>query len=117
MAGVLNADTGANYASQFVYSLSSTAGASGVTGQTSFYAGSLETLASVNELDIPLYAGTTFPKVVIVKDLRFRSGASATNNASVYGGGVWNNTAAVTSIKFTLANMSTGTSFVIYGTN
>lgn len=123
----LSTDTSAHYDIQYVAANTITVQGSHTFGATSFNDGGngglLGASATANvpsrlKMDIPLYAGTTFQKVVGFEFGGIDAATSASDGWTYRADGLWRNTAAVTSIKlFTgnAANFVTGSAFYLYG--
>lgn len=115
-----NNNTGSNYARHVINNLSGgSITASGSTSQTSILLATTPTNASyatVQLLDIHNYTSSTSNKTarwVVGKDT---NGLYASNYIQI-GSGLWINTAAITSVKFSLfsGTFNTGTSIALYG--
>jgi hypothetical protein len=116
-----NGDTGSNYDWTHVYSavgVSPTVGAShGVTSEGVCVLGATGAFAGGGKFVIPQYSGTTFYKQANGL-CGGGNGGSSYEFANNYSG-AWHNTAAITSITFTLGagNFSVGDTIVLYGLN
>jgi hypothetical protein len=118
----LNGDSAANYASQYIQGNAATASAVEAASASSIAIGAIAaataTASHVGSIAIviPQYAGTTFFK----QAFSFGTLTAALTTGNMYAmvrGGVWANTAAVTSITLLPAagNFIAGTRFTLYG--
>jgi hypothetical protein len=118
----LNGDTGSNYAWQRVFGNSGTPVADQSTAQAFIRSGELSTAGdaanyqSQFEIRIPGYAGTTFAKSVL-SDYSVVNNSTITALYDIHVSGMWNSTAAVSSLALTLPSDSyaTGTTISLYG--
>jgi hypothetical protein len=117
----INGDTGSTYASHRLDADGTNVGAVGFANSTyNLYGyipnnGALASTFSGQIIDLIDYASTTKTKTT-----RFFSGInvnSSSNTQLQLSSGLWNSTAAVTSISFTVANYNfqSGTTFALYG--
>lgn len=116
-----NADTGANYNTQVVAGLNSTASIGNATSTaqaqvfTTSAASAPANVPGIGEIRIPFYKQTVFNKEAICQS-GWRDSTPQTAENGVWF--EWMNTAAITQIVFGLtsgANFVTGSSFVLYG--
>lgn len=113
-----NADTAANYAGQ-IWSYGTTG--SLATGQTSVSCGVVTgvsgALASTSKIEIAGYLSTAFDKQLSCRTDRASQVSGAAGAAIYLFNGWWLNTAAITSVKFTLSagNFSIGDILAAYG--
>lgn len=110
----LNSDTGSNYSTTQLQVYGATVASNGYSNQTSIFLTS-QYASGTNEWTVVLwnfqnYSNTTTNKTVLGRYSR------QTNEVSA-GVGLWRNTAAITTIKFTATGGSfvTGSTFTLYG--
>jgi len=118
-----NADTGANYDTQYLYGNHATIAAAGVAGSSIPYAGVIPgtnvvrgSMQAVVDMIIPNYLGTTFEKVCFV--CSGFSDSTVTNNYFWNSVTNWRNTAAITEVKLithSSSNWKAGTRATLYG--
>ena len=112
----LNSDTGSNYARHLLQGDGSSVTSGAQTSTDGFYginsagASAAANIFGVAVIDILDFASTN-------KQTTFRSltGVSAANSRISLRSGLWNNTAAVTSITFAQADLLAGSRFSLYG--
>lgn len=114
-----NSDTAANYARHSLIGDGTTASASGTASTTSIYGGYASNDASIvgaTIIDILDYASTTKNKTTRVFNGIDTNGAGFVTGVVYLQSGLWNSTAAISTITITAAaNFTTETQFALYG--
>lgn len=113
----MNADSGANYDSQFQLGYGTTANVGEQFASTAgMKIGQVDSVVAGGEIIIPNYSGSTIGKMAVGKFSK--SGGTSTGLLEVGNfGGRWRSTAAITQLDFTndAGNFAIGTKLTVYG--
>jgi hypothetical protein len=115
-----NGDTGGNYAFNGYYETTTTVTGISNTDVSGCKGGlAVNPGTSSNIFEMFGYADTAFPKTGWTENNSFSSVSSGATNFQQITSCLWNNTAAITSMTFTLSSgdFTAGTKFIIYGVN
>ena len=113
-----NGDTGNNYGDQSGAFTPSGGSTPAHANQAFAICGIFGTFSAAGSIEIPFYT-TSGPKNYIFQSCWFPQTSSTSNFQGWVGNGIWNSSAAITSITFLLSTgtISSGTSFAVYGIN